>query len=66
MSKKSHAKHEHKAAQHHDSHKVAETEDYGPTYGERHRSLIIVVAILFFFLAPLTLAIFWLLGALSH
>lgn len=65
MSKKSHAKHEHKNAHHEHQNEVIATEDYGPTFSERHRTLIIVVAIMFFFLAPLTLALFWFLSVLA-
>ncbi len=57
MSKTSHSKHEHANHGH-----VEATDEYGPTFGERHRTLILVIAVLFFLLAPLTFAIYWLLS----
>ncbi len=57
MSKNSHAKHEQKE-HHHEN--VVESDDYGPTFGEKHRTLIWVIIIAFIIFVPLTFAMFWL------
>lgn len=54
MSKASHARHEHEAA---GRHEVAD--DYGPTFAHKHRTLIIVITILFVLFAPIAFAIYW-------
>ncbi len=54
MSKTSHTRHEHEAAGHHEA-----TDDYGPTFAHKHRTLIIVVTVLFVLFAPIAFAIYW-------
>lgn len=55
MSKTSHARHEHDEIQHH--HEPAD--DYGPTFAQKHRKLIILVIILFVLFMPVAYAIYW-------